>query len=101
MEETVWSHPQIHNILNNELLIASLYVDDRAPLKEDEIIDIVVNGYTKEIKTIGQKWSSFQLVNFQNASQPFYVLISPDLEILSRPIQYADANQYEAWLKNL
>lgn len=99
MEETVWSHPQIHNILNNELLIASLYVDDRAPLNEDEFIDIVVNGYTKEIKTIGQKWSSFQLVNFQNASQPFYVLISPDLEILSRPIQYADANQYEAWLK--
>ena len=99
MEETVWSHPRIHNILNSELLIASLYVDDRAPLNEDEFIDIVVNGYTKEIKTIGQKWSSFQLVNFKNASQPFYVLISPDLEILSMPIQYANADEYEAWLK--
>ena len=53
----------------------------------------------KKIKTVGDKWSTFQVINFKNASQPYYVLLSPDLEILNNTQQYTDRDTYYNWLK--
>ena len=58
------------------------------------------SGRIKNIETIGQKWGTFQTINFNAASQPYYVLLSPDLEILNSAMQYADIESYEAWLKS-
>ena len=96
MEENVWSDPEVFKILNNDIILVSLYVDDRTKLKDENQFSIRrTNGSLKKIKTIGQKWSTFQYLNFKTASQPFYVLMTYDGEILNEPIQYADKNVFK------
>ena len=53
----------------------------------------------KDIEEVGEKWGAFQTINFNAASQPFYVLLSPDLTILNSAIQNTDSNTYRAWLE--
>ena len=87
MEEFVWSEPDILPILQNDVVLASLYVDDKEELPENEQTKIDMgNGQMKKIKTIGDKWSMFQQVNFNNNSQPHYVLVSPDGEVINTPV---------------
>ena len=52
----------------------------------------------KPIETNAQKWGTFQTVNFNAASQPYYVLLSPSLEVLAPAIQYTDLPTYRQWL---
>ena len=56
-------------------------------------------NHIKAIKTIGDKWATFQTVNFETASQPYYVQITADLQILNRAEQYTDIDTYLAWLQ--
>ena len=99
MEENVWSDPEVFKILNNDIVLVSLYVDDRTELKDENQFSIRrTNGSLKKIKTIGQKWSTFQYLNFKTASQPFYVLMTYDGKVLNEPIQYADKNIFKDWL---
>ncbi|MCL6273197.1 thioredoxin family protein [Muricauda sp. 2012CJ35-5] len=101
MEENVWSDPKVYPLINEEYVLISLYVDDRKELPEDEKFDYQFDsGRIKNISTIGQKWGTFQTINFNAASQPYYVLLSPNLEILNDAIQYVDVAQYEQWLKS-
>ena len=101
MEENVWSDPDIYQTLKNDYILISLYVDDNEKeLPKTEQFDFLkANGKVKKIKTVGDKWSTFQVINFQNASQPYYVLISPNLEILNNAQQYTDRDIYYNWLK--
>jgi thiol:disulfide interchange protein len=99
MEENVWSDPEVYNALKKYVLI-SLYVDDRKELpKELQFEYQKKNGKTKTIKTIGSKWATFQAINFETASQPFYVQISPSLEWLNSPEKYTDKKTYLNWLE--
>lgn len=100
MEEKVWSQPAIYPMLRDDYVLISLYVDDRKELKKVKQFDFKYDsGRIKTIETIGQKWGTFQTINFNSASQPYYVLVSPNLEVLNSSIQYVDAATYEAWLK--
>ena len=101
MEEQVWVEPQVKTLLHDQYVLISLYVDDRKPLPEDQQFKFVRdNGTLKSIKNIGNKWATFQTVNFDNNSQPFYVLMDADLNLLNTPIAYTpDANEYAAWLE--
>lgn len=101
MEENIWSQPNIYNILNNNFVLISLYVDDhQRMLPEAEQFDYLKpNGKVKRIRTYGDKWATLQIANFKTASQPFYVSLSPDLEVLNSPEQYTDEDTYEKWLK--
>ena len=101
MEENVWSDPKVYSLLKNEYILISLYVDDNEKElpKEAQFTFLKDNGKTKEIKTVGDKWATFQVVNFNNASQPFYVLMSHELEILNSPQQYTDIATYQNWLE--
>ena len=56
------------------------------------------DGNEKTLKKVGEKWSAFQTINFKNNSQPYYVLLSPNLEVLNKPIQYTDTETYQSWL---
>ncbi|RKS53486.1 thiol:disulfide interchange protein DsbD [Gillisia mitskevichiae] len=100
MEEQVWSDPAVYEVLKNKYVLISMYVDDREELPEQEQFNYVrANGSIKKIKTIGDKWATFQTVNFQNNSQPFYVLLDTDLNLLNSPIGYTpNAKEYLAWL---
>ena len=101
MEEQVWSDPRVYDILKNEYILISLYVDDREELPEDQKFNYVrEKGGIKKIKTIGDKWATFQTVNFRNNSQPFYVLLDPEVNLLNPPVGYTPNEQeYLDWLE--
>jgi len=100
MEEFVWSEPDILPILQNEVVLASLYIDDKEALPESEQTSIDMgNGQKKKIKTIGDKWSLFQQINFNNNSQPHYVLVSPDGKVINTPVSgYMPKEDFKAFL---
>tara|TARA_R110002072_G_scaffold70811_3_gene170586 strand:+ start:371 stop:2341 length:1971 start_codon:yes stop_codon:yes gene_type:complete len=101
VEENVWSEPDIYQLLKDDYILISLYVDDQKKLPEEDQFQFKrENGKVKEIETIGDKWSTFQTVNFQTASQPYYVQMTADLEILQRAEQYTDRDTYYRWLKD-
>ena len=100
IEENVWTDPEIFKIIDEDFVLISLYVDDRKVLPEkDQITLKYKSGKLKKIKTVGDKSATFQAINFNNASQPYYVLINNDLRILNSPIQYTSKENYLAWLK--
>ena len=100
MEENVWSQPEIFNLLNEEVILISLYIDDKSELPENEAFNFQYpDGRVRTINTIGEKWASFQSLNFNSASQPFYVLMHADGTLLNSPIQYTDASTYSEWLQ--
>jgi len=101
MEENVWSQNDIYTLLKEEYILISLYVDDyEKELPKDQQFEYLkANGNVKKIKTYGDKWSTFQIVNFKNASQPYYILMNANLEILNTPQQYTDKDTYLNWLQ--
>ncbi|GGX26246.1 protein-disulfide reductase DsbD family protein [Aquimarina muelleri] len=101
MEEQVWSHPEIMDILKNEYILISLYVDDRKELSEkDQFKYLKSEGRVKDIRTIGDKWATFQTLNFKNNSQPYYVLLDTDINLLNHTTAYTpDTDEYLKWLK--
>ena len=100
MEENVWSDPEIFSLLNNEFVLISLYVDDRKKLDiKDQFNFKFLNGRIKKIESLGQKWATFQAINFNSASQPYYAQINTDLELLNSPIQYSGKKEFKNWLK--
>ncbi|NOY46660.1 MAG: thiol:disulfide interchange protein [Chlorobi bacterium] len=99
MEQNVWPKPNVLNILKNEVVLISLYVDDKRKLEADEIVDSQLRP-GKKLKYIGQKWSEFQTIKYKANSQPFYVLMDLNEENLIDPIAYTpDAEVYYNWLK--
>ena len=101
VEENIWTIPEVYKILRDELVLISLYVDDRKLLDpEDQLLITYEDGSSRKLKNVGQKWSAFQAINFKSVSQPYYVLLLPDGTVLNSPIQYTDAKTYTAWLKD-
>lgn len=101
MEEQVWSHPEVFEIIKNNYILVSLYVDDKIELPEQEQFNYLrEKGGIKKIRTIGDKWATFQTVNFKNNSQPFYVLLDPDVQLLNPPVGYTpNEEEYLQWLR--
>ena len=101
VEENVWSDPEIYKLINEELVLISLYVDDRGRLaNEDQFTLEYTSGRIRNIETIGQKWAAFQAINFNSVSQPHYILMMPNGTVLAPPQQYTDVPTYLKWLKN-
>ena len=97
MEERVWANPHVLGILNRDIVLISLYVDDKRMLPKNEQYTSETTG--KRIKSIGNKWSDFQIKNYQANAQPYYVLMSLGEENLNPPIGYTpDIEEYKEWL---
>ncbi|AZI23582.1 protein-disulfide reductase [Chryseobacterium taklimakanense] len=101
MEEFVWSEPDILPILQNDVVLASLYVDDKEELPADQQTKIDMGGgQMKKIKTIGDRWSMFQQVNFNNNSQPHYVLVTPEGQVINTPVSgYMPKEDFKKFLE--
>jgi len=100
MEENVWSKPKIYELLDNNYVIISLYVDDRTKLSDNEKFKYInKSGRIQYINNIGRRWSLFQQINFNNASQPYYVAMLPSGKILSEPIQFTSDKNFQNWLE--
>ena len=99
MEAAVWTDPEVADMLNNDYVLISLYVDDKTPLKEPyEVKD--AEGNTKTIRTVGAKWSYLQSTKFGANAQPFYVILNADGKPLSGSRAYdEDISEYIRFLK--
>ncbi|MFB1019668.1 MAG: cytochrome c biogenesis protein CcdA [Flavobacteriales bacterium] len=75
MEEQVWTDNRVSKILNKDVILVSLYVDDRTKLPEEEWRMEEYGGKEFHIRTIGKKWSYLQASQFDRNAQPFYVLL--------------------------
>ena len=100
VEENIWTDPVVFDLINNNFVLISLYVDDRKELEKENQLELKYkSGKIKEIRTVGDKSATFQALNFKSASQPYYVLLDPNLKILNSPIQYTTKDVYQAWLE--
>jgi thiol:disulfide interchange protein DsbD len=100
MEENVWSDPDVYTLLSDEFIVISLYVDDRKALADADQFDFQYpDGRIKRINTVGKKWATFQAINFNTASQPFYIQMTPEGTLLNAPIQYTDVDTFRIWLE--
>jgi thiol:disulfide interchange protein DsbD len=101
MEEFVWSQPDILPILQNDVVLVSLYVDDKEELPENEKTMVDLGGGQKQkVETIGDRWSQFQEVNFQEYTQPHYALITPDGKLINTPVGgYMDKEKFKSFLQ--
>lgn len=98
MEEFVWSDPAVLSILKNDVVLISLYGDDKRKLPESEYFTSKVTG--NQITTIGGKWSDFQISRYESNARPLYVLIGSDEKKLNEPIAYEpDIKTYLNWLE--
>ncbi|MDM1521284.1 protein-disulfide reductase DsbD family protein [Myroides odoratimimus] len=99
MEDYVWSEAEVLSILKNEIVLISLYVDDKKELPENEQYVSETTG--KKIKTIGNKWSDFQMKHYQANAQPYYIVLDKEGNRLNEAVGYMpDAPEYKAWLES-
>ncbi|QKX07386.1 thiol:disulfide interchange protein [Aquimarina sp. TRL1] len=99
MEENVWVQPKVLKLLSCDVVMISLYVDYKKELPKDEQYISETTG--KKIKTIGNKWSDFQIRKYKANAQPYYVLTDLEENNLNDPIGYtSDAAVFLDWLEN-
>ena len=101
MEQGVWSDTQIKNILKNEVVLISLYVDDRKKLPIEEQYETTLAGKTKKVRTIGDKWMVLQANTYQTNSQPYYVMLDRKAQPLLENANYQDYGSvpvFKDWL---
>ncbi|RXM48402.1 protein-disulfide reductase DsbD [Flavobacterium sp. YO12] len=99
MEELVWSDAKVLGVLNNDVVLISLYVDDKEELPENEQYVSETTG--KKIKTIGNKWSDLQIKTYKANAQPFYVIVDHKSANLTDPSAYnPDIEEYYNWLQS-
>jgi thiol:disulfide interchange protein DsbD len=99
MEQNVWVKPKVLSIIKKDVILISLYVDDKRKLTDTEIGDSKLK-LGKKLKYIGQKWSELQTIKYKTNSQPFYVLMDHNEENLIDPVAYTpDVDQYYNWLE--
>lgn len=99
MEETVWPKEGIIDRLRNDYIVVSLYVDEKVRLFPDNNFAYLLDPKTGEkLRTVGSKWASFQVNNFDVSAQPYYVLMHHDGKtLLNKPTDYANGNDPKAY----
>lgn len=97
MEESVWSDPGVLPMLKNEVVLISMYCDEKRELPADEQF---ISKYTgREITTVGQKWSDFEVGKYKTNARPYYVLMGTDEQNLNEPVAYTpNIEEYKNWL---
>ncbi|NDV83500.1 DUF255 domain-containing protein [Bacteroides sp. 51] len=98
MELAVWTDPKVSQIINNDYVLITLYVDNKQPLPEH--IKVTENGRERTLRTLGDRWSYLQRVKFGANAQPFYVLIDNEGKPLNKSYAYdEDINKYVKFLQ--
>lgn len=85
-EEHIWVDDRIRGILNDSLVLISLYVDD-----DKKLTSVYISEQSgKKLRNVGNKWADFQIVNFQQNSQPLYVMATNDQMVISKPRPFVE-----------
>ncbi len=99
MEEKVWADQEVLQLLKDKFVIISLYVDDKKELPEDQKYVSPTTG--KEIKTIGNKWSDYQITRYEANAQPYYIVLDQNGNDQNKPVGYVpNVQEYKAWLQS-
>jgi len=99
IEAAVWTDPRVSDMINNDFVLVSLFVDEKSQLEAP--VTVVENGQAIKIRTVGDKWSLLQRVRFGANAQPFYVILSPDGSLISGPYTFdTDVNHFLSFLKS-
>lgn len=98
MEATVWSKPEVLEIIREKYVLASLYVDDRTELPQNEQVVSQIDGKLKN--TLGRKLRDYQLSRFGVASQPYYVLIDSNQNVLTEPVGESSVEEFMSFLNS-
>lgn len=85
-EDNIWVDTRVRSVLNDDVVLVSLYVDDRKPLEQP--FTSVADG--KKKRTVGNQWADFQVVNFEQNSQPLYIMVTPDEQVVTHPRGYQE-----------
>lgn len=101
MEEKAWPDWEVDSLMRKEFIVVSLYVDERRKLPlQEQGVEKLANGTEKSIVTVGDKWATFQAINFEAASQPQYAIISPEEIALTKTKFYTpNPREFADWLK--
>ena len=86
MELAVWTDSKVRDLINNDYVLITLYVDDKTKLPSP--IKVQENGVERTLRTVGDKWSYLQRVKFGANAQPFYVLIDNEGAPLNKSYSY-------------
>ena len=86
MEAAVWTDPKVSDLINNDYVLITLYVDNKTPLTEP--VKIIETGTERTLRTVGDKWSYLQRVKFGANAQPFYVLLDNQGKPLNKSYAY-------------
>ena len=86
MEAAVWTDPKVSDLINNDYVLITLYVDNKTPLTEP--VKIIENGTERTLRTVGDKWSYLQRMKFGANAQPFYVLLDNQGKPLNKSYAY-------------
>lgn len=86
MELSVWTDSKVSDLINNDYVLITLYVDNKTPLPSP--VKITENGKERTLRTVGDKWSYLQRVKFGANAQPFYVLIDNEGKPLNKSYSY-------------
>jgi thiol:disulfide interchange protein len=100
MEETVWNQPDVLPTLSNDYVLISLYVDEKVELPADQQVKYInYKGQEKTFKTVGEKWAHLQTSCYQSNSQPYYVLLDANENMLAaEPIGYTSTENFKTYL---
>ncbi|RYG48706.1 MAG: DUF255 domain-containing protein [Chitinophagaceae bacterium] len=101
MEENVWSQDEVLSLMKENFIVVSLYVDDKKKLPLDQQFTYTTrDGVKKEIKTVGDKWATFETENFQNNAQPLYAILDTNEVLMNHPVDYTpNVDTYRNWLQ--
>ena len=98
MEAAVWTDERVKDMITNDYVLIQLFVDDKTPLPEP--IEVMENNQPRKLRTVGDKWSYLQRTKFGSNTQPFYVLLDNDGNLLTSPRSYdEDVEAYISFLK--
>ena len=98
MEATVWTHHRVKELLENEYVLITLYVDDKTPLEKPYTVE--ENGKTRRIRSIGDQWSYLQRVKFGANAQPFYVMLNTKGEPINHAFTFDEKPEnFIRWLE--
>jgi thiol:disulfide interchange protein DsbD len=103
MEEQVWSDSEVKQMLADDVVLISLYVDERTKLPKNEQYETTIAGKKKKVRTVGDKWAVLQTSRYKINSQPYYVVLDHDENQIGVAANYQDygkVNLFRDWLND-
>ncbi len=99
MEDNVWSNPEILALLKNDVVLVSLYEDEKIELPEAEQKEVMIDGDKKKINTIGKKWINMQYTRYGLIAQPYYAILDHNEKDLIKAVGYTPkVEDYKNWI---